>query len=71
MENGVSDIVYKCVFVVVGLVLLCSFAIPLFSEYMGQLGEYYSGYVAVLGLIPTLLIVFLAVSMVRNRGSVR
>jgi hypothetical protein len=67
MENGVADIVYKCIFAVVGLVMLCSFAIPIFAEYMGKLGLHYAQYVPILGIIPMLLIIFLATAMVRSK----
>ena len=57
----VSEVVYICIFALVGIVVLCSFALPLLSEYMGALGDFYPGLVSMVGIVGVVLIISLGV----------
>jgi len=69
--SNIHDIVYLSMFALVGIVLLCSFAIPLMSEYMGKLGDFYGAYVPVLGIVVSLLIIFLIVGVIPRHNQER
>ena len=70
MQNGIENIVYTCIFALVGVILLCSFAIPILADLLRDLGQFYLQYVPIGGMIVVVLIIVL-VSMIVPRASDR
>lgn len=69
-ENPILSITHNLIFAMVGIIILCSFAIPILAPMMDQLSASYSSLVVILALIPMVLIVVL-IKLVLTRSRAR